>query len=100
MISEITGKPAKILLGDNLECASVAKRMLLASKRKTTRVEDLAYCLMGILGVNVAFIYGEGDEAYMGLQEEMIEISVDHSLFALESVNCRGGFLATSFNLV
>jgi ankyrin repeat protein len=95
-IAEITGIPAKILLGDDLERASVAQRMSWASKRKTTRVEDLAYCLMGIFGVNMAMIYGEGEKAFLRLQEEIMKISDDYSLFAWESVDSRGGLLATS----
>lgn len=95
-VSEITGIPANILLRGDLECASVAQRMSWASKRKTTRVEDLAYCLMGIFGVHMPMIYGEGERAFIRLQEEIIKISDDYSLFAWESFDSRGGILATS----
>lgn len=37
----------------NFEDASIAQRMSWASKRETTRIEDMAYCLMGIFGVNM-----------------------------------------------
>jgi hypothetical protein len=30
----------------------------------TTREEDVAYCLMGIFGVNMPLLYGEGKEAF------------------------------------
>jgi hypothetical protein len=66
-ISEITGIPSNILLGGDLECASVAQRMSWASKRGTTRVEDLAYCLIGIFGINIPMLYGEGDRAFIRL---------------------------------
>ena len=66
-ISKITGIPDNILLGDDLECASVAQRMSWASGRKTTRVEDRAYCLMGIFGFNMPMLYGEGEKAFVGL---------------------------------
>jgi len=95
-ISEITGIPANILLGGDLECASIAQRMSWASKRKTERVEDLAYCLMGIFGVNMPMIYGEGERAFIRLQEEIIKVSSDYTLFAWESIDGRGGLLATS----
>src|SRR2546421_7862846 len=52
-ISTITGIPSNILLGGDLESASVAQRMSWASKRETKRVEDVAYCLMGIFGINM-----------------------------------------------
>src|SRR2546421_7751149 len=48
IISDITGIPTNILLGRDLERASVAQKLSWASKRETTRVEDTAYCLMGI----------------------------------------------------
>ena len=40
--------------------ASAAQKMSWASKRKTTRVEDIAYSLMGIFEVNMPLLYGEG----------------------------------------
>src|SRR3984885_498967 len=67
-----------------------------ASKRKTTRVEDLAYCLMGIFGINMPLLYGEGERAFTRLQEEIIKVSDDHSLFAWKSSETYGGLLATS----
>jgi hypothetical protein len=32
-----------------------------ASRRETTRVEDAAYSLMGLFGVNMPPLYGEGE---------------------------------------
>jgi Heterokaryon incompatibility protein (HET) len=61
---------------------SVAARMSWASKRITTRPEDLSYCLLGIFGVNMPLLYGEGDRAFIRLQEEIIKLSDDHSIFA------------------
>jgi hypothetical protein len=61
---------------------SVAARMSWASNRITTRPEDLAYCLLGIFGVNMPLLYGEGDRAFIRLQEEIIKLSDDHSIFA------------------
>ncbi|KAL2157134.1 hypothetical protein VTH06DRAFT_6422 [Thermothelomyces fergusii] len=62
--------------------ASVAKRMSWAANRNTTRIEDQAYSLLGIFGVNMAVIYGEGTKAFLRLQEEIIKRSDDHSIFA------------------
>ena len=36
-----------------LDKCSVARRMSWAAKRQTTRAEDLAYCLVGLFGVNM-----------------------------------------------
>ena len=43
---------------------SVAQRMSWAAGRKTRRIEDKAYCLLGIVGVNMPSIYGEGMKAF------------------------------------
>jgi hypothetical protein len=96
LISEITRIPGGFLLGDDLGHASVAQRMSWASKRETTRVEDRAYCLMGLFGIYMPMLYGEGERAFIRLQEEIIRISDDHSLFAWRSTENHGGILATS----
>jgi hypothetical protein len=41
----------------SFEEASIAQKMSWASERETTRVEDRAYCLMGIFGVNMPPLY-------------------------------------------
>ncbi|KAK4183098.1 hypothetical protein QBC35DRAFT_518450 [Podospora australis] len=84
LVSEITGIPDDILTGErNVEDASVAQRMSWAAWRRTTRAEDRAYCLMGIFGVNMPMLYGEGGtNAFMRLQEEILKFSNDHSIFA------------------
>ncbi|KAK4159239.1 heterokaryon incompatibility protein-domain-containing protein [Cladorrhinum sp. PSN259] len=61
---------------------SLAERMSWASNRKTTRVEDTAYCLLGILGVNMPLIYGEGSRAFIRIQEELLKISDDMTILA------------------
>jgi ankyrin repeat protein len=95
-ISVITGIPGNFLLGDDLRHASVAQRMSWASKRETTRTEDLAYCLMGLFGIYMPMLYGEGERAFIRLQEEIMRISDDHSLFAWRSEEDHGGILAIS----
>ena len=61
---------------------SIAQRMWWASKRSTTRIEDEAYCLMGIFDVNLPTIYGEGRQAFQRLQLEIMRKQSDSSLFA------------------
>src|SRR5438045_9338953 len=51
------------------------------SKRATTRVEDMAYCMLGIFDINMALLYGEGSKAFIRLQEEIIKVSDDQSIF-------------------
>lgn len=81
-ISRITRVDADVL-GDCtlLESKPVARRMSWASRRITTRIEDVAYCLIGIFDVNMPMLYGEGDRAFLRLQEEIIRRSNDISIF-------------------
>ncbi|KAI2611851.1 heterokaryon incompatibility protein-domain-containing protein [Hypoxylon sp. NC1633] len=80
-LSEITLIGIPYLSGTNIRAASIAQRMSWASNRITTRQEDLAYCLMGIFGVNMPLLYGEGQRAFRRLQEEILKYSTDESIF-------------------
>ena len=64
--------------------ASIAQRMSWASDRDTTRVEDIAYCLMGLFNVNMPLLYGEGRKAFLRLQRELISNYSDESIYAWE----------------
>jgi len=81
-ISEITDIQPEALLGAEMEDFSIAQRMCWASKRETTRIEDEAYSLLGIFGVYMPMLYGEGPHAFIRLQEEIIKRSTDHTIFA------------------
>lgn len=96
-VTDRTGIPADILSGmADIDTASIAQRMSWAARRKTTRLEDSAYCLMGIFGVNMPLIYGEGERAFTRLQEEIMKVSEDQTIFAWRSSDVRTGLLATS----
>ena len=83
VLAEITGIDVGILTNAvSLESTSLAKRMSWASHRVTTRIEDMAYCLMGIFDINMPLLYGEGEKAFTRLQEEIMKNSDDQSLFA------------------
>lgn len=78
---------------------AVARRMTWAANRKTTRIEDTAYCLLGIFDVNMPLIYGEGMKAFRRLQEEIIKSSPDLTIFAWQgSKNYMLGLFASSPN--
>jgi hypothetical protein len=81
-ISRITGIAVEGLSTKVTVDFSIAQRMSWAAKRKTTRVEDIAYCLMGIFRVNMPTLYGEGEQAFIRLQHEILKSSDDHTLFA------------------
>lgn len=40
-------------------------------RRETTKIEDMAYCLLGILGVYMPLVYGEGGHAWVRLEDEV-----------------------------
>ena len=84
IIRKITGVPHQFLLGfTELHDASVAQRMSWAARRDTKRKEDLAYCLLGIFGVTMPMVYGEGrDQAFFRLQEQIMKKTRDHSILA------------------
>ncbi|KAL2075931.1 hypothetical protein VTL71DRAFT_874 [Oculimacula yallundae] len=81
-ISGITSIHIEYLNGKSLSQASIAERMSWASSRKTTREEDVAYSLLGIFGVHIPLLYGEGGiHAFIRLQEELLRTTNDHSIF-------------------
>ncbi|KAH9855752.1 hypothetical protein C2E23DRAFT_882548 [Lenzites betulinus] len=95
VVQEVAGIDAAVLAHDvELASVSVARRMSWAARRVTTRTEDEAYSLMGIFGVNMPTIYGEGRLAFVRLQEEILKEIPDQSIFVWEN---RGGAWATDF---
>lgn len=87
-----------LLHRQNLSRASISQRMSWFAGRGTTVPEDTAYCLLGLFGVHMPLLYGEGKErAFRRLQEEIMRYSDDHSLFAWKSaLPLRLGLLAES----
>ncbi|KAN0102621.1 HET domain containing protein [Hyaloscypha variabilis] len=67
--------------GGKLTILSIAERMTWASRRKTTRIEDTAYCLLGIFDINIPLLYGEGEKAFTRLQQEIVKNNSDLSIF-------------------
>lgn len=96
-ISQATGISKSNLIEDP-EAQCFARKMSWLSNRKTTRVEDMAYCMLGLCGVNMPLLYGEGRKAFARLQSEFIKISDDESIFAWFTTSSwtATGILATS----
>ena len=83
ILTDVTKIPEDVLtLEMEVRDISIAQRMSWAARRQTTRLEDEAYCLMGIFGINMPTLYGEGRAAFRRLQEEIMKKSIDTSLFA------------------
>ena len=91
-IAQQTKIDVQILKGETkLREYNVAQKMTWAAGRQTTRIEDQAYCLMGLFDVNMPLLYGEGNKAFIRLQEEIIRKDDDHTIFAWELTFQSGG---------
>lgn len=101
-LSQCTGIHPDILLDSTskhdfiLADISIAQRMCWAVGRAASRVEDIAYSLLGIFDVNLPLVYGEGSKAFIRLQEEIIKHSDDQSIFAWENGTEYSALLAHS----
>ncbi|GIZ38059.1 hypothetical protein CKM354_000148500 [Cercospora kikuchii] len=82
-LSSITSIPKELLTFQwPLEEYTIAARAKWLANRKVTRIEDQAYCALGLFGVNMGLLYGEGKRAWSRLQEEIVRNSHDESIFA------------------
>jgi len=83
ILYKITGIPKDVLINDRkAKDYNIAERMSWASTRSTTRREDEAYALLGIFGIQMPLLYGEGQNAFQRLQEEILKVKEDSSIFA------------------
>lgn len=83
ILQAVTGINGKYLTGENpIQTASIANRMSWMAGRNTKEVEDIAYSMLGILGITMTPQYGEGKNAFMRLQKTLMETSPDESIFA------------------
>ncbi|KAK8076267.1 HET domain-containing protein [Apiospora phragmitis] len=100
-IANITGVRAKVLtLEDRLSSVCIAEKMLWLAKRTTTRIEDMAYCMLGILDINMPLLYDEGAQAFIRLQRKIIKVRNDHTIFCwmlpTASVSAREDILVSN----
>jgi Heterokaryon incompatibility protein (HET) len=77
-IHETTRISIQALQGRHLSEFSVEEHFRWGAKRQTTEEEDKAYCLLGIFGVFMGLIYGEGHASAMArLRREIAESEKD-----------------------
>lgn len=85
-LSRATTISPEILLHQRpLRSVAVAEKSAWAAHRSTTRIEDIAYSLLGIFDINMSLLYGEERKAFRRLQEEIIRTTPDTSIFAWRS---------------
>lgn len=73
LVSKITKIPQKVLY----DCSARKnyndeEKFSWMANRRTTRIEDLAYCLLGIFEIFMPLVYGEGDQSRARLLKEIL----------------------------
>ena len=85
IISEMemaTGVSAQALMALRPGLDDIREKLRLASTRKTTRVEDGAYSLLGIFSMSLPIVYGEGNRALGRLLAQLLTSSGDTRILA------------------
>jgi hypothetical protein len=108
LVNKITGIPHQVLQG-TLSRFDVNERLRWKGDRKTKLKEDMAYSLSGICDVNIAPVYGEGEEeAFRRLHCEIRNLkdclrdlrSGDPRVDKQRIEDTKGGLLAGSYRWV
>jgi hypothetical protein len=106
VISEITHIPILALRNKPLNTFSVQERMSWTKNRQTTRKEDEAYALLGLFGISMLPMYGEGKEhALKRLRKKIIKYSGDelqqfHSKVVLEATQALSSSKTRMFTVI
>ncbi len=112
LIHQITGIPILALRGSVLSQFSAEQKLDWAKNRQTTREEDWAYSLVGILEISIPVIYGEGKKnAVRRLRREIDDASKDEKclrhLYATDPIDDKdrieqdkGGLLEDSYDWI
>ncbi|KAG1743791.1 heterokaryon incompatibility protein-domain-containing protein [Suillus lakei] len=81
-LSQVTGISRHNLLYFSPGLVDVREKMIWASKRRTTRMEDIAYSLIGILNISLSVAYGEGERAFRRLMEAIMQACREWQILA------------------
>ena len=100
-LAAITGISGSNLFNNTMyRLESPAAKMSWAAGRFTTRIEDVAYCLLGLFDVHMPLLYGEGDQAFRRLQHQILAQTDDLTLltwgYRLDMRSQVAGLLAPS----
>ncbi|KAK4226562.1 heterokaryon incompatibility protein-domain-containing protein [Podospora fimiseda] len=91
VLSSITNIDESILRDSSgLNLIPAGRKMAWAAGRQTTRQEDRAYSLLGIFGIEMPLLYGEGPKAFYRLQKQIASENNDLSLFAWQRKSVKG----------
>jgi hypothetical protein len=82
-IESVTGIEVDYLTGvKHFRKACIATKMSWMAGRTTSRIEDIAYSMLGLFDIMMNPRYGEGQRAFMRLQHELLSSTTDESLYA------------------
>ncbi|KAG0702636.1 hypothetical protein DFH29DRAFT_491604 [Suillus ampliporus] len=81
-ITRLTEIGSSDLTGFSPGISRVHQRLRWASKRTTTRIEDMAYSLIGIFDVSMPITYGEGQRSWFRLMEIILQQCKSWDIFA------------------
>ena len=73
-LSRVTNIPPNDLRNFHPGSNRAWEKMTWAAHRKTTRIEDVAYSLIGIFDITMTIAYDEGDRAFKRFMAELIQI--------------------------
>ncbi|KAK7992024.1 hypothetical protein PG988_000818 [Apiospora saccharicola] len=90
-IQSVTGIPLPAFQSGWQSAIPVHERIHWSNKRKTTRPEDKVYSLLGIVGVSMPVVYGEGEaEAFIRLCKEVKQRYEKYKGIVADSLNSKG----------
>lgn len=81
-ITRVTGIPEIHVRRFHPSCELVAEIMTWSATRKTTRIEDGAYALLGLFNISIPIAYGEGHRAFYRLMVALANECLTPSFFA------------------
>ncbi|KIJ63846.1 hypothetical protein HYDPIDRAFT_29196 [Hydnomerulius pinastri MD-312] len=84
MVSRVTKIPRDDLATYIPGTQRAREKMRWASTRRTTRIEDIAYSLIGIFDVGITVAYGEGARAFYRLMVEIVQNCYEWDIFLFD----------------
>ncbi|KAG8213353.1 hypothetical protein J3R82DRAFT_11839 [Butyriboletus roseoflavus] len=81
-ITKVTGIPEADIRTFIPSCTRVSEKMRWASQRTTSRIEDVAYALLGLFDVTIPIAYGDGPRAFYKLMSALAGHCTEPDFFA------------------
>ncbi|KAK7459507.1 hypothetical protein VKT23_009490 [Stygiomarasmius scandens] len=90
VIEDVTGIPSKVLSGEiSVQDVGILERMSWALGRTTTKLQDRAYCLQGLLGVSIEPDYNEDISSAFNRLRIALEAHPEYKTLSSDMHLCR-----------